>query len=359
MIENMMTPVRQRPGRFAIWLAAVALVAPLAACGKEAAQPPSAQATTKVTTTVADSTATTPLQMAVAKGYFKDNRLDLVVAPTTPPSQTIQLLIGGKLDIALASPGAALNNAIAGGGSLVVLGSAANVPANTGKPNSGLLVSDKAWQAGLRTAADLKGKTVHITPSLQSASGMAVSKILQKAGLKLSDVKAQDWADQPKLVQAFEAGTAEVIWALEPALSSLQKNKAAHLIGSGSDVLPGSPALSIVGNKSWVQANPDATVAFLKAYLQGVKYVNDGLSSGWSKNADTLDVLAKSTGMDVAGLKSIAFSEFPADGKVDPSDVEEIVVFMKDLGSVKSVVDPKTYIDQSYLDKALTSLAQK
>jgi ABC-type nitrate/sulfonate/bicarbonate transport system substrate-binding protein len=356
MADNTVTGrVTQRLRRPALWLAASALVVPLAACGEQAPPPATAgqqKAPTKVVTTVADSIATTPLQMAVAKGFFTEHNIELEVAPSTPPSQTIQLLIGGKLDIALASPGAALNNAIAGNANLVMLGGAASVPSDAAKPNSGLLVTDKAWQGGVKSVADLRGQTIHITPSVQSASGMAAAKLLEKDGLKLSDVKTQDWTDQPKMVQAFEAGSADIMWALEPALSSLQR-KGAHLIGSGSEVLPGSPALAIVANRKWVEANPDATVDYLAAYLQGVKYVNDGLESGWSSNADTLDVLSESTGMPVEGLKGIAFSEFPADGKVDPKAVEEIVNFMRDLGSVKTVVDPNTYIDQSYLDKAL------
>jgi ABC-type nitrate/sulfonate/bicarbonate transport system substrate-binding protein len=116
--------------------------------------------------------------------------------------------------------------------------------------------------------------------------------------------------------------------------------------------VPGSPALAIIASKKWVEEHPDATVSYLKAYLKGVEYVNAGLSSGWSQNADTLDVLAKATGMPAAALKGTAFSEFPADGRVDPADVAELVNFVKDLGGIKTVVDPATYIDLSYVDKA-------
>lgn len=350
---------RYGPRRIALGLAAVLVATPLAACGGSSGgggggtgSSGAGAGATKVTTTVGPSVATAPLQIAVAKGFFAANNISINVAPTTPPSQTIQLLIGGKLDIALASPGAALNNAVAGGAPIVMLGSAASVPSDTAKPNAGLLVSEKAWNSGIKSIADLKGKTINITPSLQSASGLAVAKLLEKGGLKLSDVRTQDWTQQPQLVQAFDNGAAPVSWVLEPALSSEQKNHGAHMLGSAADVIPNSPALSILANKKWVDAHPDATVDFLRAYLQGVQYVNEGLSSNWAQNADALNVIAKSTGMSVDSLKGIAFSQFPADGKVNPSDIAELISFVKDLGSIKKVVDPSTYIDLSYIEKA-------
>lgn len=354
--------LRRRSRGLALGLAGVLAGAVLAGCGGSGGSNANAAgqsssgapkaAPTEVTTTVAPSVVTAPLQMAVAKGFFKDHNITINVAPTTPPSQTIQLLVGGQLDIALASPGAALNNAVAGGAPIVMLGSAANVPTDKKKPNSGLLVSAKAWNSGIHSMADLKGKTINVTPSIQSASGLAVAKLLEKAGLQLSDVKTQDWTAQPQLQQAFDAGAADVAWMLEPGLSSEQKQNGAHLLGTASDVVGGSPALAILANKQWVQSHQQATVDFLKAYLQGVQYVNEGLSSNWAKNADTLDVVGKATGQSADVLKGQAFTQFPADGKVDPQDIDELVDFAKQLGGVKQVVDAKTYIDQSYMAKA-------
>ena len=68
-------------------------------------------------------------------------------------------------------------------GVVVIAGHSRELP---GFPNTGVFASNKAWDAGVRTMADMKGRVIGLT-TIGSTNHYAVARIAEKYGFDIND----------------------------------------------------------------------------------------------------------------------------------------------------------------------------
>lgn len=130
-----------------------------------------------------------PIYVAEAKGYFKDEGLDVNLQNVKSGQDAIPLASSGKLDVVAAGISAGLFNAVNAGLDVKVVASMGVAGAADEEPASALVVSKKEYDAGkITSVADLKGKKIGALGGSGATSAYYVSLALEQAGLTAQDV---------------------------------------------------------------------------------------------------------------------------------------------------------------------------
>jgi ABC-type nitrate/sulfonate/bicarbonate transport system substrate-binding protein len=300
--------------------------------------------------------------VAMAKGFFREEGL----RPEMPEnfldqSQLVQLLSGGQLNVVQVSASPQGNNAVIRGAPIRIIAGGAKLPGKNDVSASYLLVRDELYQKGIRTVADLKGQTIHLWPGLAAPAGRGVSLLVEKAGLKRTDVQWNGWSNLSQLGQSFEAGSVQIAYFLEPMATIVRDKVKAHVIGTGTEVISGTTALVIWASVQWLESSAEAPVRLLKALLRGANYYCDARESHFAKNADVGEILASHAKISPALVGRLGLPDFSRDGMFDIQDLFAEVEYLRSTGAVNQVADfkSKSVVDLSYAQQAYAELRKE
>lgn len=293
-----------------------------------------------------------PFFVAEELGYFDQYGLDVTLSPKSGTAETIQMLASGNVVSGAATWGAGLFNSINSGATVTIVATLAKMPATVPSP-SPFMVSEKAWQDGVRSVKDLKGKRVGI-PGPGGFGLYSVAKALAKGGLTVDDVEAV-YLPPPATAAAFANGGLEAGWSIEPFALQLEKEKLGRRLVE--DHTFGTELGFIAFNNEFAKKNEDAVVGFLAAFLKAARLLDNG---GW-KDEKILDIVAKYTGTAKDTLKGIAYTIRSEDGSIDLASVREQEEFFRSRGSLeyKGPIDIESVYRTDLLKKANALVAKQ
>jgi putative hydroxymethylpyrimidine transport system substrate-binding protein len=189
---------------------------------------------------------------AKAGGHFRDEGLDVAIRAPSDPAAPLKLLVAGKADLAVSYEPEVLR-ARDKGAPVVAVAALVRVPLTS-------IVS--LPRAGIRTPADLRGKTVG-TAGIDYQS--AYLKAIAPAGVRERNVGFD-------LVPALVSGKVDAVlgayWNYE-AIQLRQKGRAPHVIRIEKAGVPTYDELVIVATEDQVRENPDRIRKFLAALAEG------------------------------------------------------------------------------------------
>ncbi|MGU3576552.1 ABC transporter substrate-binding protein [Brucellaceae bacterium C25G] len=290
-----------------------------------------------------------PFFIAKERGYFDDQGVDVTLTAKGGTAETIQMLASGHVQAGAATWGAGLFNSIQSGATVAIVATSARMPDTVPSP-SPFMVSKAAWDAGIRSVEDLKGKRVGI-PGPGGFGLFSVAKALEKGGLTVDDVEAI-YLPPPATAAAFANGGLEAGWSIEPFAQQLEKQGlGVRLV---EDHTFGTELGFIAFNKEFLEENEDAVVGFLAAYLKAARELDNG---GW-KDDQNLDIVAKYTGTERDLLKSIPYTVRSEDGSIDLNSVREQEDFFRKRGNLEyqGNIDIDKVYRRDLLEKANTRL---
>jgi NitT/TauT family transport system substrate-binding protein len=205
----------------------------------------------------------------------------------------------------------------------------------------------------IKTPADLAGKSVGL-PGFFGASYIGWRGLLDKAGLKESDVKAQDIGYTQ--IAALQQGKVD-------AAVVYVNNEPVQLRAAGLDVnvIPVSDYVSLVANgivtnEKTIKENPQLVRGFVRALLRGVKdaladpelafniskkYV-EGLGSDPQKDEIQQKVLAE----------TLKLWQAPVLGHTDPAAWDETQRVLMNMGLLKNKIDNAQLFTNQFVDEA-------
>lgn len=292
-----------------------------------------------------------PFFLAEDLGYFDEYGVDVTLSPKSGTAETIQMLASGNVQAGAATWGAGLFNSINAGATVAIVATSAKMPDTVPSP-SPFMVSQKAWDEGIKTVADLKGKRVGI-PGPGGFGMYSVAKALEKGGLTVDDVEAI-YLPPPATAAAFANGGLEAGWSIEPFALQLEREGLGRRLVE--DHTFGTELGFIAFNKEFVESHEDAVVNFLAAYLRAARQLDNG---GW-KDEKVLDIVARYTGTEKSLLQGIAYTIRSEDGSIDLNSVREQEAFFRKRGDLeyKGDVDISS-VYRSDLLKRANELADK
>jgi NitT/TauT family transport system substrate-binding protein len=195
--------------------------------------------------------------MALARGYYKEAGLDVVIEPGNGSVITAQLVAAGRADIAYADA-APVMKLISGGAKMKILSTIFQ-----GNPNQVTALK----KTGLKSVADLKGRSLGM-PSAGSQPAM-FPLVMAANGLKDGDVKIVNMPGD-SLVAALMQGTVDTIAGSIDSYGLTLKSLGAEttnflFIDSGAPTV----STSIIASDEFLAKNPDVAKKFVAASLKG------------------------------------------------------------------------------------------
>jgi putative hydroxymethylpyrimidine transport system substrate-binding protein len=204
-----------------------------------------------------------PIYAAQARGEFKRRGLDVRIRTPSDPSAPLKLLAAGRADLAISYEPEVLR-ARDKGLPVVAVASLVRTPLTS-------IIS--LPRAGIRTPADLRGKTVG-TAGIDYQS--AYLKAIAPPGVKQVNVGFD-------LVPALVSGKVDAVlgayWNYE-AIQLRQKGKAPRVIRIDRAGVPSYDELVIVANEHDVRGHPDRIRRFLGGLEAGVRALESDPEAG-------------------------------------------------------------------------------
>lgn len=277
-----MSTHKHRDFRIAALVGVAAVVLATSACGTPATAPDSRPSDEVVVLHLGmvpgGQMNTLPARVAVDKGFFADEGLDVQIVELAGGPQMVQALAAKSIEVMSNSP---TNGMIANGAGqdfVGIVGAFADPPytviarGDWPTPNEG-----KGYP---EFAKDLKGATIGV-PVLGSESENVMRTMIRDAGLNPdTDVQWVTIGGGQQAIGAFEAGQVDVFIATEPAPTVLiggEKNAKALVDFRDPDQVPepfrGWTSSIYQGNRAYVEANPETFAAFEAAITKAIEFI--------------------------------------------------------------------------------------
>ncbi|MEV5977784.1 ABC transporter substrate-binding protein [Streptomyces sp. NPDC052114] len=201
-----------------------------------------------------------PLQMAVAKGEFKKEGLD-VRLKVLPTPDALPLLAKGDIDAQWAAPEAAVMNGITSG--FDIKWTAGNFSPDP-RSKSGLWVRLKKDESASRVP--MAGRRLGTMIGKGSVIAYPMNKALKKHGGGLDKIQFQQLGSADVLT-ALQNGGTDSAWLLDPVWRKVDGDKRYAFLGGQPRA---EPLGGLLFGPNLLREDPDAGVALLRAYIRTV-----------------------------------------------------------------------------------------
>jgi len=225
----------------------------------------------------ATSAAMSPLWVAMDKGYFAGNGLDVEFTHITSSSKAIQTMIAGDIVFTTMDPQTVIQANSQGTDVRMVV-------AITNRFAFSLMV-----QPEIAKPEDLKGKSIGIL------------YVLREWGLE-KDVKLLQFQEVPAILAGLMAKQIQGGTVSPPTNSRARKQGFRELINLGVDG-PEYPSVAVGTRKAFIDANPDAVRRFVRSYSEGLQGFKSSASVG-------MEVIKKYTRVSDPEILADAYNQF-------------------------------------------------
>ena len=317
-----------------------------------------AAAQEKVTVGVLRFVSSGGLFLAVEKGYFKEEGLDVELKFFEAAQPIALAVVSGDTEFGVTAFTAGFYN-LAGKGALKVI--AAQAREKKGYEGNLVLASNAAYGKGLTSLDKLSGKSVGIT-QVGSSFHYQMGQIAAANGFELKSVELKPLQSLPNMVASIKSGQVDAIIIAPHLAKPLAASGEAKLIGRVSDVTEYQFGGLFTSTK--MISDKRATVEkFVRAYQKGAEdYAKAFLAKDASGNiayAPDSDATAALVAKHVypseepaqaaAKVKGAAFF-VDEKARLDVADILTQVQWLKDEGLVDASVDAKSILELSFID---------
>jgi NitT/TauT family transport system substrate-binding protein len=352
-------------GRLMALLALVAVVALfVAACGSS----DKASSSSSTTEALSTSASTAPKELTTVKTTYMPI---LALAPLFAGEEAgiftkngikneyknvnlydaLPVIAQGREDVGIIAPSAAFFNAINQGQKVV--GVADRLTYDCSADNK-LVVSKKLYDSGVKTFADLKGKTLAILGP-GTATQYWNDLLEAKNGMKDSDFKSIKNLAYPDTLTALQTGGVDAGYLAEPLLSQAIEKGIAMPIEAMYNVVPGDDVGFMIYSQKFAQGDTKTAQAWMDAWLESVRYYLDPAN----KDA-VLAAVSKWTEIPVKSLAKIygtdSWPYMTPNGEVNLDGPKKVISWLSDNKLIEKVPPESTWYDATFVKNAVAKL---
>lgn len=274
--------------------AALTAVPVLAACGEDAG---GSEAAAEADASTASGTIRlgyfgnithAPALVGLQAGVFKDTLPAEVTIEETAfnagPS-AIEALFADAVDITYIGPNPAINGWAQSGGQ------ALHIIAGSTSGGAGLVVHES-----ITTAEDLRGKAL-ATPQLGNTQDVAARYWLKEQGFATDENGGGDVSvtpiDNSEVAAAFDDGTVQAAWAVEPRYSDLVLKHGAVEFVNERELWEGGEFVTthVIVSKKFLDAQPALVKAFLEGHLAALDFIAEKPEEAQTASNDRIEAL--------------------------------------------------------------------
>ena len=277
------------------------------------------------------------LFIAEARGYFKDEGLDVKLELLDSAVKMIPLLGTGDLDVGGGATSASLYNAADRKIDVRVVASRARTAPGFGY--QGLVIRKALVDSGRDPPPPpLKGlKMGFASPGSTPLSSL--NEAVKKGGIKYTDINLT-YLNFGAQVAALQSGAIDGTILIEPYLSQVVALGAASLITPTEAYYPGAEVSLLLYGDKFIKERPQVATRFMKSFLRGARDFNDAIANGRWKTDGSADavigIFAKGVNMPEATIRGMTPQYGDPDGDVNVASLRTDLAFFKESGDVTS-----------------------
>jgi NitT/TauT family transport system substrate-binding protein len=291
--------------------------------------------------------------LADAQGYFAEQHLAIDVVRFSG-AEGFPALLTGQVEVLGNAADARVFATVAND---VDIRAVASQASSAPHANGLFLVVRKDLIEGgrVREFADLKGCNIAL-PAKASVNGYVLARAMQAGGLLLEDAAVSEMGF-PNILPALASRAVDVGVLAEPFASIAVRNGDAVKWKGFADIVPGVQQTVVLFSQQ-LMAHREVAVAWLTAYLRGVRDYNDAFVKGLHR-AQTINALMKSLAQTDAQLyDEMGFAYEDPDGKIDVDSLTDHMHWYVESGYLAAPVDVARLVDSSMAAEVVARLAQ-
>ena len=216
-----------------------------------------------------------PLYVALERGYFKDEGLEIELVMISGANNVTAAVLSGDVEIGFCGPEATIY--IYNGGEKDYIQSFAGL---TKRDGQFIVAREKidnfSW-------SDLEGKTV-LAGRIGGMPELNFENALRHAGIDKNKVKIDTSVDFASLTSAFISGSADMVNLFEPNALKLENMGYGYVVASVGEKSGEMPYTAFNARKSYIEKNRDTIEAFTRAIAKGLKFVKENDSETIAKS---------------------------------------------------------------------------
>ena len=321
------------------------------------ASPRTAFAADRINIAISNSTGDFAILIAMKKGYFAEEGLDVHGVVFDSGGKMIAPLGSGDIDVATGSASATLFNAVARGIKIQI--ACGNGNARPGYGHEVLIVRKQHVDSGrYKTLADLKGMKVAL-PGPGTGATSTINEGLKTVGLSFKDIEPVYLA-YPQHVTALSNGAVDAGLTTEPAATYAVEQKIAVEFMTNDQYYPNSDTTHIIYSSLFAQKRPDAAKRFMRAFIKAMRFYDGALADGGLKgpNADeVIKILMEFTDLKNPALyKTMHTQGSNPDARLNWDSLRTDFEFFRTQGWIEGAVNIDQTVNTSFADAALEEL---
>ncbi len=290
-----------------------------------------------------------PFYIAQGQGYFRDQGLDVSFVFFDAAQPIAAAVVAGDVDVGLTALTGGFFN-LAEKGALRVIGG--GLHEEKGVQGTALLVSDKAYAAGLTTPRKLPEHSMAITQYGSSFHYM-LGRLAEVDGFDLKSVALRPVQTVQNMLAAVSTNQVDATFAVASMAKPAAKAGRAHIIAWIGDIVP-YQITALFTTERMIRTRADALHRFAAAYRRGVADYRAAFFNGAPSQATdaAIALIGKYVfiGDPDARAKILAgVGNYSPDGALDVKDVLAQLAWFRQQGLVKGDADPKALINTSFL----------
>lgn len=288
-----------------------------------------------------------PQYVAIEKGYFKDEGLDVELQTTAGGDKTMTALLSGAIDIAL----------VGAETSIYVYQQGAEDPAIN---FAQLTQTDGTFLVARENVQDFDWSQLKGSVFLGQRKGgmpqMAGEFTLKKYGIDpQKDLDLIQNIEFANIAAAFASGTGQFVQLFEPQASIFEREGKGHVIASFGTESGRLPYTVFMAKQSYIKSHEENVQKFTNAIYRGQQWVQ---THSPEEIAEVIAPFFKDTDQDILVssvkryLEQGTYAESPV---LEESAWNNLLDVMDSAGELKSRVEPDQVVDNRFANSALQS----
>jgi NitT/TauT family transport system substrate-binding protein len=293
-----------------------------------------------------------PVFVAQDKGYFAAEGIPAQLVFFEAAQPVAVATVSSAVDFGVAAMTGGFYN-LAGQGALRLI-AAANRE-HPGFETQAFLVSDKAFQAGLKSLKDLPGHSFAVTgpggPPVYVVGGI----LAEKMGFDFNTIHLVPLNTMPNINSALAGGQVDfTLSSILGVMGQYVSEKKVHLLGWVGDVAPWQFGAVFTATKT-ANGKHDLVERFLRAYRKGARDYHDAVTGPDGERADgpgfkeIVAIIAKYVEQPPQRVAQ-GLPYVDAQARLDVKDILHQVSWYKTRGLVKANIKAEPIIDRRYVE---------
>jgi NitT/TauT family transport system substrate-binding protein len=296
-----------------------------------------------------------PFYIAIEKGYFAAEKVDVVLERFDSGTQEIAPLSTNQIQVAGGGVGAALYNAFGRNWPVrIVMARTRDMPGYS----SDTLVIRNDLKSKVISAKDLKGKMIAInTPA--SVLHFMLGRLMESEGLTIKDVQTINMA-WPNMGPGMESQAIDGGTVVEPFAQQFSQKNISFPFRRAADFMKKPPleVSVILYSKGWMDKDPEQAKAFTVAFMKGVRDYVDAMKGG-PKRAEVVEICVKYTSLkDKAMYEKMQWSYMDPNAEISFEGLKDQQDWYAKNGFVSQKASVEGMVDRRFLDYALGKLGK-